>query len=546
MGLFKISPTQIFNKAKQQGSSEENDAVSAIIGSYGQWQLMMNLILPLFAFPSTFHLYLPTFTTKLTDFWCKRPANLSSLPIEYWINYSQPIDACSVRMLPAGITAESIMNNTAPMLDSFLRCTEWDYDRSEVGNTIISEWDLICDKASLTTLSEVAFLISVGVGGVLGGWFSDKFGRKRILMGMIALQSVLGILSIFVRTFVQYILVRLALGLVSVSVVYAAFVLSVELVDGPWVTIAGSLNFFPLPSAYIIVSLVSMALPDWRDLQLAVAIPGPCLLLLWFLIPESPRWLLSIGKIQEAKMVLEKAAKFNNRTYTEDFDKILTSHITNNKRENPSVLMLFKGYLLKRTFCLFVAWFSMSIAYYGLVLNIGKFNLGNLHVTSIILAAVEIPAIALSIPILFKTGRRTPVFASMIVCGLACIASELFSVSLGNTWVIISCLMIGKFTISATNVMLPIYTAELYPTVIRNLGVGATQVAAGLALICIPYLWDLTALNAHLPMSTLALLSIAGGGVILLLPDTKSAKNEMAEAADAACDGTFQSTENTL
>lgn len=100
-------------------------------------------------------------------------------------------------------------------------------------------------------------------------------------MGMIALQSVLGILSIFVRTFVQYILVRLALGLVSVSVVYAAFVLSVELVDGPWVTIAGSLNFFPLPSAYIIVSLVSMALPDWRDLQLAVAIPGPCLLLLW-------------------------------------------------------------------------------------------------------------------------------------------------------------------------------------------------------------------------------------------------------------------------
>lgn len=99
---------------------------------------------------------------------------MSSVPIEYWINYSQPIDACSVRMLPAGITAESIMNNTAPMLDSFLRCTEWDYDRSEVGNTIISEWDLICDKASLTTLSEVAFLISVGVGGVLGGWFSDK------------------------------------------------------------------------------------------------------------------------------------------------------------------------------------------------------------------------------------------------------------------------------------------------------------------------------------------------------------------------------------
>ncbi|XP_039754955.1 organic cation transporter protein-like [Pararge aegeria] len=544
MGLFKISPTEILNKEKQQDAIEKKDAVSAIIGDFGRWQLMMTLIIPFFAFPSTFHLYLPTFTTKSTDFWCRRPANLSNLPIEYWINYSQPLDACSVRKLPSGITVESIMNYTAPILDSFQKCTEWDFDRTDVGNTIISEWDLICDNASLTTLAEVAFLISVGVGGVTGGWFSDKFGRKKILMGMIAVQSVLGIICIFVRTFVQYILVRLAMGLVSVSVVYAAFVLSVELVGGRWVTIAGSFNFFPLPLAYIIVSLVSMVLPDWRDIQLAMTIPGPFLLLLWFVIPESPRWLLSSGKIEEAKIILEKAAKFNNRPL-DDLDKILTSYATENKSEKPNILMLFKGHLLKRTFCLFIAWFSMNIAYYGLVLNIGKFNLGNLHITSIVLAAVEIPAIALCIPVLLKTGRRTPVFASMIICGIACITSELFAITLDNAWIVILCLMVGKFTISGTNVMLPIYTAELYPTVIRNLGVGATQVAAGLALICIPYLWEMTALNAHLPMSTLALLSIAGGGIILLLPDTKSAADKKRDSAIEVCDGTFKSTDNT-
>lgn len=66
------------------------------------------------------------------------------------------------------------MNNTAPTFDSFQKCTEWDYDRSEVGNTIISEWNLVCDKANLTVLAEVVFLIGVGVGGVIGGWISDK------------------------------------------------------------------------------------------------------------------------------------------------------------------------------------------------------------------------------------------------------------------------------------------------------------------------------------------------------------------------------------
>lgn len=35
---------------------------------------------------------------------------------------------------------------------------------------------------------------------------------------------------------------------------------------------------------------------------------------------------------------------------------------------------------------------------------------------------------------------------------------------------------------------MPVYTAELYPTAIRNAGVGACNVAAGFALIIVPYI----------------------------------------------------------
>lgn len=108
-----------------------------------------------------------------------------------------------------------------------------------------------------------------------------RFGRKRILMGMLVAQSSLGILSLLVQSYIQYVIVRLMMGLVSVSVVYAAFVLSVEMVGGKWVTIAGVCNFFPLPVAYLIVSLLSLVLPNWRDLQLSLSLPGCSLLLLW-------------------------------------------------------------------------------------------------------------------------------------------------------------------------------------------------------------------------------------------------------------------------
>lgn len=555
MGLFKIIPYQGSKEKSRAVSpvdSEGPDIVSTVIGNYGRWQLLMTFLLSLFSLPCTFHIYLPTFTAMSTKFWCQKPENLSNLPLELWVNYSQPADgdACRVRQLSPEVTVENILNSTAPLIDNFIKCTEWVYDTSEVGSTIISEWNLVCDRAYFTSLTESMFLIGVGVGGVVGGWISDKFGRKKVLMSMMIAQSVLAMLTLLVRSFIQYLLVRLVIGFVSVSVVYAAFVLSVELVGGKWVTIAGVCNFFWLPLAYVIVSLLSLAIPNWWDLQLSLSVPGCLLLGLWFVLPESPRWLISMGKTQEAKLILEKAAKFNKQELPADLDKLLMVYKTDTPEEDPSVLMLLRANLRKRTICLFLTWFAMTIAYYGLLLNIGNFGTGNLHITSIILAAVEIPAIAISIPILLKAGRRVPIFTTMVVCGVACVASEICVMASVDDRIKIACLMIGKFAIGSTNMMLPIFTVELYPTVVRNLGVGASQIAAGLALACIPYLWELTMFNEHVPMMTIAALAAIGGAIVLLLPDTTQQEEPVTEnkkahySNNSGRNGTFTITDD--
>lgn len=58
-------------------------------------------------------------------------------------------------------------------------------------------------------------------------------------------------------------------------------------------------------------------------------------------------------------------------------------------------------------------------------------------------------------------------------------------------WVTIALAMAGKFAISASNVIMPVFTAELFPTLLRNLGVGASNVSAGISLMLVPYLWNL-------------------------------------------------------
>lgn len=57
--------------------------------------------------------------------------------------------------------------------------------------------------------------------------------------------------------------------------------------------------------------------------------------------------------------------------------------------------------------------------------------------------------------------------------------------------------MLGKFGITSAFAMVYVYTAELYPTVVRNMGVGASSMASRLGSILSPYfvyLGELTSL----------------------------------------------------
>ena len=46
-----------------------------------------------------------------------------------------------------------------------------------------------------------------------------------------------------------------------------------------------------------------------------------------------------------------------------------------------------------------------------------------------------------------------------------------------------------KITVGASNALIPSYTAHHYPVYMRNLGIGAGNLAAGFALVLVPYLF---------------------------------------------------------
>lgn len=89
-----------------------------------------------------------------------------------------------------------------PNVTRMTKCVEWEYNMTDnLGNTWISEWDLVCDKKYLKLVAEMIFLIGVATGGIISGMLSDKFGRKKMLFISAVFQSFFG--EIFLCTKVK-------------------------------------------------------------------------------------------------------------------------------------------------------------------------------------------------------------------------------------------------------------------------------------------------------------------------------------------------------
>lgn len=423
-----------------------------------------------------------------------------------------------------------IIGDIAPATD-LIPCNKWTFTNANMKNnidtaTIVSEWNLVCDNSYLLSIAETGFLIGAGFGGFCSGMVSDRYGRRTALAIFFIIQTIVGVSIVVVPWLIGYIILRTLLGFVSVAVVFSAFVLSLELVGGVWRTVTGVSYLFPVSLSYPLVAGISYLIQDnWRHIQLAISLPALLLFaVLFYPITESPRWLLTAGRRRDYYKVLNAAARFNNRP--EIIEDIHENKLVNNDSisdpydEKPGLKHLFRTKQIRyNTMCLFVIWFSVYLVYFGLTLNMSNLA-GDLYVNSALSGLVEIPALAASILFLIKLGRRWPLCLTLVVGGLACLSTMAIPTNSNYQWIATALAMLGKLSFSSSNAIMPIFTAELYPTVIRNLGVGTNNIPAGIALISVPYLWKLAAIHDSVPMGLIGGFGVVGGLVVLLLPET--------------------------
>lgn len=111
-------------------------------------------------------------------------------------------------------------------------------------------------------------------------------------------------------------------------------------------------------------------------------------------------------------------------------------------------------------------WFANALVYYGLSLSSSKLN-GNPYLILFFLSLVEIPSYIAIIFTLDLLGRRTITSTLMLIGGICCIVASYIEPGTTLATVVV---MIGKFMIAGSFSVIYNYSAELFPTVIRNSG----------------------------------------------------------------------------
>ncbi|XP_046323552.1 organic cation/carnitine transporter 2 isoform X8 [Marmota monax] len=533
------------------------EEVTAFLGEWGPFQRLIFFLLSASIIPNGFNGMSVVFLTGTPEHHCRVPdtANLSSA----WRNHSIPLVLQDDRKVPHSCRRyrlATISNFSAlglePGRDVDLEQLEqescldgWEFSQDVYLSTIVTEqdngaqtmkdrmgrerspavcsatqWNLVCEDDWKPPLTISLFFVGVLLGSFISGQLSDRFGRKNVLFVTMGMQTGFSFLQIFSKNFEMFTVLFVLVGMGQISNYVAAFVLGTEILGKSIRIIFSTLGvciFYAF--GFMVLPLFAYFIRDWRMLLLALTVPGVLCAALWWFIPESPRWLISQGRYKEAEVIIRKAAKINGIVAPSTiFDPSELQDLRSKKQQSHRILDLFRTRNIRIvTIMSIILWLTIAVGYFGLSLDTPNLH-GDIYLNCFLSAVVEVPAYVLAWLLLQHVPRRYSMATALFLGGSVLLFVQLVPPDLYYLATVL--VMIGKFGITSAFSMVYVYTAELYPTVVRNMGVGVSSTASRLGSILSPYFVYLGAYDRFLPYILMGSLTILTAILTLFFPES--------------------------
>lgn len=378
----------------------------------------------------------------------------------------------------------------------------------------------ISAELRLGTLGEavvgVAALIGMFFGGLVFGPITDRIGRKPMYTLDLLALIIASALSVFATSTWQLVVLRFVIGVAIAADYPIATALLSE-----WLPRKRRAQMF---TSVIIIWYIGTALAyfvgyliieylgpqGWRWMLGSSAILAAAVFLLRIGTPESPRWLVSAGRPDEARRVIEQA--LNVRVPPSEADAAPEAAASRG-----SITELFRGvYLRRMTFV--VVFFTCAIIPLFALLTfgpqlLGAFSLGTGNAANLGTAFVNLVFAVGCLPamrLLETVGRRRTITWSFALMVLPLLALGAWPHAPAFLAVLLFCLY--AFFSGGPGILEWGYPNELFPTRIRAAAVGMaialTRFGAAIGTFLVPL--SLAALGASATMYIGAGITLVG------------------------------------
>jgi len=266
---------------------------------------------------------------------------------------------------------------------------------------------------------------------------------------------------------------------------------------------------------------------SWNYLQVTFASIGLLLLVIWYLTPESPRWLLETNQYEKSEENLRSIAKINGRElenteFNQKFEELKRRYSDGQRdvgNSKAKALMSNRIYMI-RLGLLVIPWIAVGTSSYGVHFSVNLVQYDIFTVTAI----KELAAIVLLIlgTFIYKRVKHIPcTIAWYSLGGSFGILYYLLPEIEVTARIVVFCLC--QATILACFYMIDTYTQDVFSTDVRNFTFNVLDSISKLGTVIAPFIVNVGEPGSGLPLVIFGVLMVGSSLPLFFTPETKGA-----------------------